>query len=176
MSEFTADVALTDVAVRDANVSDAIDEPSRAMILDMLADAEMTVAEMHEELAARGFDRTENTVRHHVNELRDAGLVDVARLEERRGATAKYYRANTIVLSYAFPESRADLLDEMAERIEPLVADAAAAVRSEYGEALDDVAAEMTPCRHCRDQKYETYLLLTVLRRAFVRAETRAEE
>ncbi|AZH24310.1 ArsR/SmtB family transcription factor [Haloplanus aerogenes] len=172
MSEFTADVELSDIAVRDTNVSAALDEPLRAMILDLLADEALTVAAIHDDLATRGFDRTENTVRHHVNELRDAGLVEVARLEERQGATTKYYRANTVVLSYSLPESSERVVDEMAGRIEPQVADLVATLRDEYADELDAIAAEMAPCQHCRNQKYETYLLLTVLRRAFARAET----
>ncbi|MFB6183915.1 MAG: helix-turn-helix domain-containing protein [Haloarculaceae archaeon] len=173
MSEFTADVRLKDVAVRDTNVSAAVDEPFRAMILDMLADDAMTVGEIHDALAERGFDRTENTVRHHVNELRDAGLIEVARLEERRGATSKYYRATTVVLSYSLPDGSEDAVDEMAAEIEPLVADAVDLLRSAHGDDLERIAAEMAPCTHCRTQKYETYLLLTVLRRAFVRAHVR---
>jgi len=173
MSEFTNEVRLRDIAVRDTNVSAAVDEPFRAMILDMLADEAMTVGEIHAELADRGFDRTENTIRHHVNELRDAGLVEVARLEERRGGTSKYYRANTIVLSYTLPQGTEDAVDAMAEEVEPQVAEIVSDLRSEYGRELDRIASEMAPCRHCRTQKYETYLLLSVLRRAFVRAHAR---
>jgi DNA-binding transcriptional ArsR family regulator len=174
MTEFTADVSVEDVAVRDTNVSSAIDEPLRAMILDMLAEREMTIAAVHEELDARGFDRTENTVRHHVNELRDAGLVDVARLEERRGGTTKHYRANTIVLSYALPEGSEALVDEMAEFARPQVAELLDSLHDAYGDELDDVVGAMDPCQHCRSQKYETYVLLTVLRRAFVKASKAA--
>lgn len=170
MTAFTADVELRDIAVRDTAVSDAVDEPFRAMILDMLADRAMTVAEIHDELAARGIERTENTVRHHVNELRDAGLVEVERMEERRGGTLKHYRANTIVLSYSLPEGADETLDAMAEELRPRVADLLADLRASHGEDLDDIAARMAPCEHCADQKYETYLLLTVLRRAFVTA------
>ncbi|MEA5386659.1 hypothetical protein VB779_05925 [Haloarculaceae archaeon H-GB11] len=54
MSEFTADVQLTDIAVRDTDVSDAVDEPFRAMILDMLADESRTVSDIHAELSRRG--------------------------------------------------------------------------------------------------------------------------
>ena len=173
MAEFGADVELRDVAVRDTNVSAAVDEPFRAMILDMLAEREMTVAEVHEELGERGFERTENTVRHHVNELRDAGLIDVARLEERRGGTTKFYRASTIVLSYALPEGAEDAIDAMAEDVAPAVGESVADLRETYGDELDRIGAEMAPCAHCATQKYETYLLLTVLRRAFVRAYAR---
>jgi hypothetical protein len=61
----------------------------------------------------------------------------------------------------------------MVAAIEPGIADAVATLRKEYA---DELASGMAPCQHCRTQKYETYLLLTVLRRAFVRAETRAED
>ena len=170
MSDFTSDVKLKDIAVRDTNVSAAVDEPFRAMILDMLADDAMTVREIHEELENRGFDRTENTIRHHVNELRDAGLVEIARLEERRGGTSKYYRANTIVLSYTLPEGADEVIDMMVERIEPDVGTLVSRLHSEYADELDRIASEMAPCQHCRTQKYDRYLLFTVLRRAFVRA------
>lgn len=171
MTEFTTDVDLQDIAVRDPVVSSAVDEPSRAMILDMLADREMTINEIHDELSDRGFDRTENTVRHHVNELRDVGLVEVTRLEERRGGTTKYYRSNTIVLSYELSEDAIKTLDPLIHTAKPRVADLVSVLREEYEEVMEDVIGEMAPCQHCKNQKYETYLLLTVVRRAFVRSE-----
>ncbi|MFB6082208.1 MAG: winged helix-turn-helix domain-containing protein [Halanaeroarchaeum sp.] len=171
MTAFESSVSLTDIAVRDTNVSSAVDEPVRAMILDMLADEAMTVAAITEDLADRGIELRENTVRHHVNELRDAGLVDVERMEERRGGTLKYYRATTIVLSYSLPEDASAEMDEMAEwmadRLAPVIDD----FETEFGDEVGAIAGEMSPCEHCREQKYETFIELTVLRRAFVRAQ-----
>ncbi len=168
MPEFTSDVTIDDIAVRDTNVSSAVDEPVRAMILDMLADTARSVTEIDAELAERGYDRTLNTVRHHVNELRDAGLVEVARLEERNGGTTKYYRANTIVLSYALPEDARAAVDSLARDLAPDIAALVADLETTHGDALERIADGMAPCEHCRSQKYETYLLLTILRRAFV--------
>ncbi|WP_353634200.1 helix-turn-helix domain-containing protein [Halobacterium sp. NMX12-1] len=162
---------LEDVAVRDTRVSDAIDEPMRAMILDILADETLTASDVHACLADRGIDRTENTVRHHINELRDAGLVDVVRFEEGRGGTTKYYGANTTVLSYSLPESADSAIEEMVDSVQPQVEAALATLTDEYDDVIDDITAEMEPCEHCRTQKYETYVMLTVLRRAFVRAQ-----
>jgi DNA-binding transcriptional ArsR family regulator len=174
MSTFESDVELTDIVVRDTDVSNAVDEPVRAMILDMLAERAMTVDEVHDELGSRGFDRTVNTIRHHVNELRDAGLVEVERMEERRGGTLKFYRANTIVLSYALPENSSEDIAEMADwmgpRLEPLIDE----LLDEYGSDIERIADQMAPCEHCRNQKYETYILLTVLRRGFVDAHHRS--
>ncbi|AEH35395.1 ArsR/SmtB family transcription factor [Halopiger xanaduensis] len=175
MAEFTSDVTIEDIAVRDTNVSSAVDEPIRAMLLDMLAEGERSVADLDEALAERGYDRTRNTVRHHVNELRDAGLVEIARLEEQGGGTTKYYRANTIVLSYAVPEGRRADVEEMATALAPDVADLVATLEADYGETIDEIVDEMVPCEHCRTQKYEMYLLLTVLRRAFVAGAVRRD-
>lgn len=160
---------LEDIAVRDPRISTAIDEPMRAMILDALAEAALPVGEIHDRLAERGIDRTENTVRHHVNELRDAGLVEVARFEEGRGGTTKYYTATTIVLSYSIPESAGADLAEMTEALQPAVRDAIEDLEAEFGDRIREMVSDMDPCEHCREQKYEDYLLLTVLRRAFVR-------
>lgn len=103
-----------------------------------------------------------------MNELRDAGPVEVARLEEPRGGTAKFYRANTIVPSYGLPEGADERIDEMAATVAPEMIDLVDRLRSEFGDEFDDIAAEMSPCEHCDTQKYETVLLSTVLRRAFV--------
>jgi len=166
---------LEDIAVRDTRVSDAIDEPMRAMILDILADETLTASGVHERLADRGIDRTENTVRHHINELRDAGLVDVVRFKEGRGGTTKYYGANTTVLSYSLPESAEPTIEQMMEAVQPQVETALATLTDEYADAIDEMTTEMHPCEHCRNQKYETYVLLTVLRQAFVRAHQQRE-
>ena len=173
MTEFTNEVQLEDIAVRDTNVSDAVDEPFRAMILDILASEDRTVTQIHDALSKRGFDRTKNTIRHHVNELREAGLVEVARLEERRGATTKYYRATTIVLSYSLPDGADEMIDAMVDSVELDVGELVSRVRSEHREELDQIASEMTPCQHCQTQKYDLYILSTVLQRAFVRAHAR---
>ena len=170
MSSSGTDHPLDDIAIRDTRVSDAIDEPMRAMILDILADEAHSAGEVHDRLADRGIDRTENTVRHHINELRDSGLVDVVRFEEGRGGTKKYYHANTIVLSYSLPGSADASVKEMTDAIQPQITEALEHLTGEYDEAIEEIIADMQPCEHCRTQKYETYVLLTVLRRAFVRA------
>jgi predicted ArsR family transcriptional regulator len=170
MGNSDADHRLDDIAVRDPRISDAIDEPMRAMILDILSEEPLTAADVHDRLADRGVDRTENTVRHHINELRDADLVDVVRFEEGRGGTTKYYHANTIVLSYSLPDSADDAVDDMVDAVQPQITDALDTLTDEDDDAIDEIVADMQPCEHCQTQKYETYVLLTVLRRAFVRS------
>ncbi|QLG47598.1 ArsR/SmtB family transcription factor [Natrinema halophilum] len=170
MYQSDPDIQLRDIAIQDADLSTAVDEPVRAMILDMLADEPMTAGDVDAELTSRGIDRTENTVRHHINTLRDAGLVEVVRYEEGRGGTSKYYGATTMLLSYTLPEDADDEIDELVEAARPEVEALLETLTDEYADTIDDIVAAMEPCAHCRTQKYESYVLLTVLRRAFARA------
>jgi DNA-binding transcriptional ArsR family regulator len=169
MSTADTENELEDIAVRDTRVSDAIDEPMRAIILDILANETLTATEVDNCLAERGIDRTKNTVRHHLNELRDAGLVDVVRFEERHGGTTKHYGANTTVLCSSLPDSADPAIEEMIDAVQPQIEAALATLTDEYDDVIDDVAADIQPCEYCQTQKNEMKLLFAVLRRAFVR-------
>lgn len=102
--------------------------------------------------------------------MRDVGLVDVVRFEEGRGGTTKYYHANTIVLLYSLPDSADPAVEGMIDAVQPQISDALTTLTEEYDDAIEGIVTDMQPCEHCQTQKYETYVLLTVLRRAFVRA------
>lgn len=93
-----------------------------------------------------------------------------------RGGTSKFYRATTIVLSYALPVGDDDVVDDMVGAVEDDVAAVVERLRGEFADEISDLTGRLAPCDHCRDQKYETYLLLTVLRRAFVWAHVRTPQ
>jgi len=58
----------------------------------------------------------------------------------------------------------------MIDSVQPQITDALTTLTNEYDDSIEEIVADTQPCEHCRTQKYETYVLLTVLRRAFVRA------
>jgi len=91
MALLKSDVPIREVVTTDPEKAKALENDVRAKIIDMLADEEMTIEGIHEELQRRGEDKAETTVRHHVNVLKDAGMVEIARLEEAGGGTRKYY-------------------------------------------------------------------------------------
>lgn len=165
MSLFTADVSIENVITTDPQKAKALENDIRAKILDMLADEEMTIEQMHDELKRRGEDKAETTVRHHVNVLKDAGMVELARLDEASGGTLKHYRSNTRAFSYDLPESAEETLagasaatrDELHGFIETLFAN--------HGYEIQAVAEEMKPCEYCSTQHYEEYILRELLNR-----------
>lgn len=168
MALLESDVPIREVVTTDPEKAKALENDVRAKILDMLVDEEMTIGEIHAELARRGEEKAETTVRHHVNVLKDAGMVEIARLEEAGGGTRKYYKSNTRVFSYDLPDdageelapAQATATDELESLVEILYA--------EHGDEIEEVAQEMKPCEYCETQHYEEFILRELLNRSLI--------
>jgi DNA-binding transcriptional ArsR family regulator len=166
MSLLEAEVPITDVITTDPSKAKALENDVRAKILDMLADEEMTIEAINTELERRGEEKAETTVRHHVNVLKEAGMVELSRLEEAGGGTQKFYKSNTRVFSYELPESAETTLDDaggtaregMTKLIDQLYAD--------HGEEIEAAASEMKPCEYCETQHYEEFIVRELVNRA----------
>lgn len=168
MALLESDVPIREVVTTDPEKAKALENDVRAKILDMLVDDEMTIEAIHEELARRGEEKAETTVRHHVNVLKDADMVEIARLEEAGGGTRKYYKSNTRIFSYDFPDNADETLssaqmtatEELASLVETLYA--------EHGDEIEAVAREMKPCEYCETQHYEEFILRELLNRSLI--------
>lgn len=166
MSLLETEVPIRDVITTDPEKAKALENDVRAKILDMLAEEELTIEEIHAELERRGEDKAETTVRHHVNVLKDADMVELARLEEAGGATQKYYKSNTRVFSYDLPENADEQLDDaMADTRDKLV-DLLEYLFEEHGDEIESIALEMKPCEYCATQHYEEFIVRELVNRA----------
>lgn len=168
MALLDSEVPIRDVITTDPEKAKALENDLRAKILDILADEAHTVGEIHGELARRGEEKAETTVRHHVNVLQDAGMVEIARLEEAGGGTRKHYKSNTRVFSYDVPEGSEETLATAQETTTAELASLLEVVRAEHGEEIEAVAREMTPCEYCESQHYEEFILRELLNRALL--------
>ncbi|MBX0298119.1 ArsR/SmtB family transcription factor [Haloarcula nitratireducens] len=168
MALLESDVPIRKVVTTDPEKAKALENDVRAKILDMLAEAEMTIEGIHAELQRRGEDKAETTVRHHVNVLKDAEMVEISRLEEAGGGTRKYYKSNTRVFSYDLPEDSEESLapaqETATEELESLVE----TLYAEHGDEIEAVAREMQPCEYCEPQHYEEFVLRELLNRALI--------
>jgi DNA-binding transcriptional ArsR family regulator len=166
MSLLETEVPVRNVITTDPEQARALEQDVRAKILDMLADDEMTIEDIHAELERRGEEKAVTTVRHHVNVLKDAGMVEIARLEEAGGGTRKYYKSNTRVFSYEFPEDAEDRLAGAGAQVRGDLGGLIEALIAEHGEGIESVAREMKPCSYCETQRYEEFIIRELLNRA----------
>jgi DNA-binding transcriptional ArsR family regulator len=166
MSLLQTDVPIRDVITTDPEKAKALENNVRAKILDMLAEDEMSIEGITDELARRGEEKAKTTVRHHVNVLKDAGMVELSRLEDAGGGTQKFYRSNTRVFSYDLPESAETTLNDVELSFREELASLIAHLYDEHGDEIAAVATEMKPCEYCETQHYEEFILRELMNRA----------
>jgi DNA-binding transcriptional ArsR family regulator len=166
MSLLEADVPVRNVITTDLDKAKALENDVRAKILDMLAEEELTIEGIHAELGRRGEEKAETTVRHHVNVLEDAEMVELSRLEEAGGGTRKYYKSNTRVFSYELPESADGELAPAMGTTRTELGGIVDYLLDEHDEEIERVAREMQPCEYCETQHYEEFVVRELINRA----------
>lgn len=163
MSLYTNEVTIENVITAAPEKAKALENDVRAKILDMLAHEEMTIEEIHTELQRRGEDKAETTVRHHVNILKDAGMVEIARLDEAQGGTLKYYRSNTRVFSHELPDDVEETFEEMSTTTRDELSALVETLFAEHGDEIKAIADEIKPCEYCSRKHHEEYILHELL-------------
>lgn len=82
----------------------AIEIPARTAIIKALYNKPMNAEQIAGELEKSGIKKALSTIRHHLDVLKDAGLIDIVKIEETRGAITKYYGTTARISGYNAPE------------------------------------------------------------------------
>ena len=82
----------------------AIDDPTRAQVVRILYRKLLSAEQITKELHKSGHKKALTTVRHHLDILKESGLIEVAKIIESRGAITKFYSTSTKLLGYDTPK------------------------------------------------------------------------
>ena len=103
----------------------AIEDPARAKIMEILYNNSFSAEQISNELKKTGYKKALTTVRHHLEILKDSGLVEIVRIEESRGAITKFYSTATKLLGYKAPEDfdskYSKVIDNTSVKIEKIL-------------------------------------------------------
>ena len=81
----------------------ALDDPVRGKIVQLLNKKELNVDQITRRLKKFGYKKAVTTIRHHIEILKDSGLIEIIKIEESRGAITKYYGSSTKLLDFSLP-------------------------------------------------------------------------
>ena len=165
---FRREVPLRELIAIQARQARALQAPIRLAMLDLLAQRPMSVEGLSEELPAHGFRKATNTLRHHLEILVSAGLVELAVLEQTRGAVLKYFAASSRPLHFALPEGSEADVQAMADRLDASVGSAMRDLARTEGPRIGRIAASLRKCPRCSQEHYEEFVLLAALHRACI--------
>ena len=85
------------------DVSRALARPTRGKIVELLNKKQLNVEQIRSRLKKHGYKKSVTTIRHHIEILKDSGLIEITKIEESQGAITKYYGSSTRLLDFSLP-------------------------------------------------------------------------
>lgn len=168
---FQKDVRIKRVTTLGYPATQALNDPIRIRILEILSHKQMSAEEIVRALGSSGYKKATTTIRHHLDTLKSAGLIEATKMVEVRGAVMKYYAPTLRAFSYDAPdlEKHAKLIDDTGTRI----------LRVLKG-VLEDkkfaaAFAGKDACSQCKGDHYREYAALEILNTALARTMDRKE-
>ena len=85
------------------DVSRALGRPTRGKIVELLNKKQLNVEQIRRRLKKLGYKKSITTIRHHIEILKNSGLIEITKIEESQGAITKYYGSSTKLLDFSLP-------------------------------------------------------------------------
>lgn len=144
----------------------ALNDPIRIKILEILSHRQMTTEEISRMLRRSGLKKATTTIRHHLDSLKNAGLIEVSKIEEVRGAIKKYYMPTLRAYSYENVtklEIHSKLIEVTSLRVLKVLKNVI-----EDEKFAVEVTGKVT-CNICKGDHYKEYAALELLNKALAR-------
>ena len=135
----------------------AIEDSTRTQILKILYNKELSAEQILEGLKKSGYKKALTTIRHHLDILKNSGLIQVVKIQESRGGVTKFYGTSTKLLEFTTPDDfdskYANLIKTTSDKIEKIVNNISQKTNSKNKKIADN-------------ENYNQYVLLEIVNRA----------
>jgi len=119
------EITIDRIMLANYDVFKALDDPIRGKIVQLLHKKQLNVEQITRRLKKFGYKKAVTTIRHHVEILKDSGLIEIVKMEEARGAITKYYGSSTklidITLPSDFDKNYSNLISKTSLKLNKLV-------------------------------------------------------
>jgi DNA-binding transcriptional ArsR family regulator len=162
---FENDVRLKGVTTVGYQSAHALNDPVRIKILEILSHKQMTTEEIYKILRRAGHKKATTTIRHHLDTLKSAGLIEVSKMVEVRGAVRKYYMPTLRAFSFTVPnlEKQSKLIGETSSRLVKVLKSI-----FEDEKFVTEINGKDT-CDLCKSDHYKEYVAFEILNTALAK-------
>ena len=133
----------------------AIEDPARAKIVGLLYRQAMSADQIATALKKTGYKKALTTVRHHLEILKESGLIEIVKIEESRGAITKFYSTSTKLLDFQPPE---DFESKYSKTIEN--------TSTKIEKILKGLTPKTAKTKGKKSEEYSQYLIMEIMNRA----------
>ena len=133
----------------------ALEDPIRGKIVQLLYKKKLNVEQINRRLKKFGFKKAVTTIRHHVEILKNSGLVEIVKIEESRGAITKYYGSSTKLLDFTLPsdfdKNYSNLISKTSLKLNKLVS---------------PISKNFSKTRKIQQINYNNFIIMEIINRA----------
>ena len=137
------------------DVFKALDDPIRGKIVQLLNKKQLNVEQITRRLKKFGYKKAVTTIRHHIEILKNSGLIEIAKIEESRGAITKYYSSSTKLLDFTLPldfdENYSKLISKTSLKL---------------GKVIGPILKNFSKTRKIQQINYNNYIVMEIVNRA----------
>ncbi len=169
---FNKDAKITHVITTSVDKSRGLGDEGRAAILAILSHKVLSAENIVKELKKAGFEKATTTVRHHLDVLKDSGLIEIVRIQEVRGAVLKYYAATTKFLGFenSFdPDQYNKAINQTATKLLKI----AGFIVNRYGTIIENAGS--STCPYCSMQHSKEYTVIEIMNRGLAEMNQKNE-
>ena len=149
------EVTIDRIITANYDVFKALDGPIRGKIVQLLNKKQLNVEQITRRLKKFGYKKAVTTIRHHIEILKDSGLIEIVRIEESRGAITKYYGSSTKLLDFTLPldfdENYSKLISKTSLKL---------------GKVIGPILKNFSKTRKIQQINYNNYIIMEIINRA----------
>jgi len=149
------EVTIDRIITANYDVFKALDDPIRGKIVQLLNKKQLNVEQITRRLKKFGYKKAVTTIRHHIEILKDSGLIEIVRIEESRGAVTKYYGSSTKLLDFTLPldfdENYSKLISKTSLKL---------------GKVISPILKNFSKTRKIQQINYNNYIIMEIINRA----------
>ena len=144
----------------------ALDDPARIRILQILYHKQFSAEQIVEELHKIDYNKATTTIRHHLDVLKRAGLVEIVKMEEIRGAVMKFYGTSIKLLGYDIPPN---FDSDYSKTITDASITMQKMIKNIIQNNISKSKKKNIEKRTSAEQNYDQYLLIEIVNRALTK-------
>ena len=137
------------------DVSYALARPTRRKIVELLNKKQLNVEQIRRRLKKLGYKKSVTTIRHHIEILKDSGLIEITKIEESRGAITKYYSSSTKLLDFTLPLD----FDENYSKV-------ISKTSLKLGKIIGPILKNFSKTRKIQQINYNKYIVMEIMNRS----------
>ena len=149
------EITIDRIMLANYDVFKAHDDPIRGRIVQLLHKKQLNVEQICRRLKKFGYKKAVTTIRHHVEILKNSGLIEIVKIEESRGAVTKYYSSSTKLLDFILPSD----FDKNYSKI-------ISKTSLKLGKVIDPILKNFSKTRKIQQINYNNYIAMEIINRA----------